>query len=303
VAATRLRFDAVAQLLAPTGAQSVLATLRAEHTALETALRGRINALAPGGVETAYSNVKRNLESVIPAFLRRPEPLTREDIVAGFEEMRPSRQAAVIDQIVNQFLQKLQPMLTAVEEPINAFFGSLQEVVRLVDPLSLKGSVAAIYTTIRSRVRIIDPAALAEQIRTNVLQPVLDVLGELDPAALKQRLDATYSRVLNALANAVRAILDDIVAAIDGELATLRAHLASFTTTLTTSLAGAIETIQRVIQKVEDLLFVELIERLRTVIRNLEASFGRELDRVRTAFDEMLNAIPLGGGSESASIG
>jgi phage-related protein len=281
----------------------VLATLRSEHTALETALRNRVNGLATGGVATAYANVRSSLEGTIPAFLRRTTPLTRDDIVSGLEELRPSRQAASIDELVNQFLRKLQPMLTAIEEPVNTFFASLQQVVRLIDPLSLRDAVASIYDTIRQRIRIIDPVALAQQIRDNLLQPVLSALGGLDPQALKARLDATFARVLHALSNAVRGILDEVAAVINEELQVLREHLASFAEQLTSSLRDAIEAIQRVIQRVEELVFVELLERLRTLLQNLEGSFGRELDRVRTAFDDMLNAIPLGGASQSASIG
>jgi hypothetical protein len=285
------------------GPQSAIAALRTEHTALETALRGRVNGLAAGGAATAYANIRRSLEGTIPAFLRRTTPLTRDDIVAGLEELRPSRQAAAIDDLVNQFLRKLQPMLTAVEEPVNTFFASLQQVLRLIDPLSLRDAVASIYETIRQRIRIIDPVALAQQIRDNLLQPVLAALGGLDPQALKARLDATFARVLTALSNAVRGILDEVAAVITEELQILRDHLATFSEQLTSSLRDAIETIQRVLQRVEELVFVELLERLRTLLQNLEGSFGRELDRVRSAFDDMLNAIPLGGASQSASIG
>jgi hypothetical protein len=49
-----------------------------------------------------------------------------------------------------------------------------------------------------------------------------------------------------------------------------------------------------------------LLAHLRTLLDNLQASFERELDRVRSAFDAMLAAIPLGdggGSSASASVG
>ena len=65
-------------------------------------------------------------------------------------------------------------------------------------------------------------------------------------------------------------------------------------------MASILQTLQGVLQQVEDLLFVELLERLQQVIDNLGVSFDRELDRVAAAFDEMLAAIPLTVG-ESAS--
>lgn len=44
----------------------------------------------------------------------------------------------------------------------------------------------------------------------------------------------------------------------------------------------------------EQLIFKDLLERLRRVIDNLGMSFDRELDRVRNAFDEMLATLPVG---------
>jgi hypothetical protein len=58
-----------------------------------------------------------------------------------------------------------------------------------------------------------------------------------------------------------------------------------------------------VLQRVEHLVFVDILDRLRKLLDNLEASFGQELDRVRSAFDEMLAAIPLGGSPATASVG
>jgi hypothetical protein len=303
IAATRARFDAVSALVSlDAGPAAPVAALRRQHEALTGSLRRRINALTTAGVEAAYGKVRRNLEDTIPAFLRRQTPLAAGEVVAGLEELRPSRAAAAIDRLVNEFLNKLTPMLGAIEGPVNGFFRGLQEVVRLLDPLSLRDAVASIYTTIRARVRILDPATLAESLRANVLKPVLDAIGALDPEALKARLDAVYHRVVEALRTTVGGIFADIAAAIDVELRGLRERLTAFTRSLASALQTAIETIQRVIGMVEQLLFVELVERLRTLVQNLDGSFGRELDRVRNAFDEMLNAIPLGGAGASAAV-
>ena len=54
---------------------------------------------------------------------------------------------------------------------------------------------------------------------------------------------------------------------------------------------------KEVIKRLEELVFVELLERLKRLIDNLGLSFDKELDRVRNAFDEMLAAIPLGSSS------
>jgi hypothetical protein len=55
--------------------------------------------------------------------------------------------------------------------------------------------------------------------------------------------------------------------------------------------------VKEVVKRLEELVFVELLERLKRLIDNLGLSFEKELERVRNAFDEMLAAIPLGSSS------
>jgi hypothetical protein len=192
-------------------------------------------------------------------------------------------------------------MAAAIEAPVNGFFRSVQGVLQLLDPLSLRSGVAAIYTAVRERVRILDPTALAARIRADLLQPVLDMLGGLDPEALKARLEATFRRVVEAVSRTARGVLEDIAAAIDAELRQIREALTEFSRRLTTAFEDAVNRVRVVIQTVEQLLFVELVDRLRSLIDNLEASFARELDRVRVSFDQMLDAMP--GGSGSVTVG
>ena len=295
VAAVRLRFDASLRITAFADPQSVIARLQSRHEALHAALRARINSLGAREAEAAYSNLRRSLDRLLPDFLRSPVALTHQQIIAGLEGLRPSRQAAPLDGLVDEFLQKIEPLRASIETPTVNFFGALRDVLSLLDPLSLKDAVAAIYDTIRQKVRILDPVALAAQIRTTFFDPLRNVLTQLDPAVWKQRLNLAFQRVLAAITNNVRGILDDIVAAIDVQFRALRALLAQSVQTISVLVRTALAAVQDVLDRLENLVFVELLERLRHVLENLEASFGRELDRVRSAFDDMLAAIPLGG--------
>ena len=55
------------------------------------------------------------------------------------------------------------------------------------------------------------------------------------------------------------------------------------------------------VERVERLVLVELLDRLNRLVANLGTSFDQELDRVRAAFDDMLDAIPLDGGGAHAA--
>src|SRR5207244_4265147 len=98
------------------------------------------------------------------------------------------------------------------------------------------------------------------------------------------------------------AIVDDIAAALDEELRTIRQQIQALVAQIKAVFDAVFSGLKEALDKVEHLVFVEILARLRKLIDNLEASFDLELDRVRAAFDEMLAAIPLGGGGASVSV-
>ena len=301
--ATLARFDAVIQLTSPVGPQSLLEPLIAAHERLVETLHSRVNALDPAAAETAYGALRESLEHVLPDFLRRTVALTQTEILAGFEDLRPSRKAENLERILNRFLQQLQPMQAALEPAMNGFFRALRDTIDLLNPLSLKGAVADIYTTIREKVRILDPVKLAESLRENVYDPLLSALQAIDPAALKTRLDQIFQSALNAVTGNIKAILDDIVAALDQQLQTLRTAVKDLANQIKQAAETATQAFEGLVERVERLVFVEVLERLRRLIDTLGVSFEQEVDRIRSAFDEMLAAIPLSSGaSASASV-
>ena len=56
------------------------------------------------------------------------------------------------------------------------------------------------------------------------------------------------------------------------------------------------------LDKLENLIFVGVLERLQTLIDKLGVSFDKELQRVVQAFDAMLAAIPLQSSSPPATL-
>ena len=140
---------------------------------------------------------------------------------------------------------------------------------------------------------MIDPVRIAQLLRENVFLPVREGLATLDPARWRERLDAAYQRIVSALSTNVRGILDQITGIVDEELLALRETLTRVTGELTATLGSVTGAVSDVLDRVENLVFVELVERLRRLVDNLQNSFDRELDRVRASFDQMVAAIPL----------
>jgi phage-related protein len=234
--------------------------------------------------------------------LFQPIPLTPADILAGLSRMRPSAKAARLEEILNRFLQQLKPLENAIEPAIDEFFGGLRQVLMLLNPLSLRDDVEAIYEVMRTKVRILDPGQLATAISA-IFDPVKQGLQAFNPATLKDKLNTTFNNVVHAVTVTVKQVLDDLVDIIDTQLRTLRTAFRAILDQLQATITTTLGRLQDILKQVEDLVFVEVLGRLGQAIDNLGVSFDKELDRVRNAFDEMLAAIPLDGGrSPSAAI-
>jgi uncharacterized protein (DUF2267 family) len=297
ISATRARFETAAAAMS-----ARLAPLTTGHQSLVTSLRSRINSLDLAGSEAAYGRVKRSLHQVVPEFLFNPQPLTHREIMDGIRSLRPSSLADPVDKVFDRFLAHLKPMQAALDGAINEFFSAIHQTLGLINPLSLKDAVADIYTAIREKLQIIDPVRLAAELHTAIFDPLVSALSAIDPAALRNRLDAAFQSVVTTLSTNVRAILDQIVAAVDQQFQNIREAVATVVTRITDALNQAAEVFQDIVDRLEQIVFAELLERLRRIIETLGVSFEKELGRVRSAFDAMLNAIPLGGASETGAV-
>jgi hypothetical protein len=305
VVAVRARFDAVITLVVPEVPASRIRPLLDAHNALRESLRRRINALDATGAAGAYSRVRRHIDRLLPDFLRSPVPLTHADILAGIDRMRPSQQAAPLDRVFDRFLSEVQPIADGLADVTNTFFGGIRDALQLVNPLTLKGNVAAIYDAIRAKVRILNPADIAQDIRDSVLTPLLAPLNAINPATLKAEIGAAFDRILQALSTDVKHLLDAIVGVVEEQLALIRTEIHAILEQLTQVIENGLNSVKHVLDQLEHLVFVDLLDRLKSLVDKLGVSFDKELDRVRTAFDAMLAAIPLNGsgGRVSASAG
>ena len=301
VAAVRAHISASFALVDPAAVNGVTARLATAHADVTARLARGIAALDPAAVEGAYAKVRADLDRLVPNFLRATAPLTPDQVRVGLAALRPSTKAAPLEAVVQRFLAQAQPLQDGIGDAVGAVFGALGKLVAMVDPLALRDAVAAIYQAVRSKARVLDPDALATSLRDDFFTPVLAPLRALDPAALGARLDQSFTRAVAALRDGVRAVLDALGTAVDEKLRGMREAVEQVIATVRTTLASAGAAVAGVVRGVEELALVDLVPRLEHLIDNLQKSFDAELDRVRAAFDDMLAAIPIGGGGARAS--
>jgi hypothetical protein len=301
VATIRARLDAALALSAPGSAQ--IAPLIQAHDSLVNALRAQINQLDVSGAEEAYLRVRQGLERLLPDFLFSPDELTHAEIMTGFYAMRPSSKATRIEAALDAFLNAVEPLQDSLADGMNNFLGMLREIALLISPLSIKGAVEDVYAALRAKVRVLDPETLEASLRENVYDPLIEPLDAINPARLAERLNLAFERMVDALTGNLTAILDSLVGAIDDQLRAIRAALRDMLALIKDTIQTALASLQRVIDRLDQLVFVEILQRLERVIDNLGGSFEAELDRVRGAFRDMLGAAAPLGGSAAARVG
>lgn len=296
VAATRSKLQALAGAQ-QAAVQAVIDT----HDALDATLARRLQALQASpqlaAAQAAHARLAHNLQRLLPDFLYAPVPLRQADILQGLRAARPSAQAAALDALFQRFQARLQTMQDVLDPAFAAFFNTLREPLQMIAPLAIKDDVAAVYTALHDKLRIIDPQALATDLRTAVYEPVQQALAAIDPARIGARLDLAFQRAVDALRLNVRALLDQVAAALDTQLQRLREVVAAIVERITAALQQAAAAFGSLLDGLEHLVFVELLDRLKRLVQSLGISFDQEVDRVVSAFNQMLDAIPLGGGS------
>lgn len=285
---------------------SSLAPLETAHRNLAESLRREINALDNTQATAAYMSLRANMDRLLPDFLRQQAALSYSDIFDGLNTLRPTVKARRLDETMNRFLAKLKPITDELGDTMNNFFGMIREAVQMLSPISLKAGVEDIYDTIRSKLRILDPAALSASLSENIYEPLIAPLEVINPAQIAARINAAFEAMVAAVIDNLKAILGEIEAAISEKLREIRSAVKSVIESVRDLLNDGIQRLDAIFENVKQLAFVEILAKLDQLVINLGMSFDKELDRVSAAFSAMLDAIPLEGSgsvSISASVG
>ena len=279
---------------------TVIAPVTAKYEALHTEFAQRVEAVDLEPVRAAYGRVRDEIDGLVPDFLRRLEPLTHDDVLAGFAGLRPSAQAHRLEEPVRRFLTRLQPLATEIDDATDRLFAAFRRTLALIDPLQLEDVIGQIFAAVREQVHVLDPDALADSAQ-DLLDELTAPLATLDPAKVAQRLGAAFDRAIAAIQQRLNEFLDDVAKAIDARLKVAREAVAQTLKDVRAAVKLAGDALGGVAEQFDQLVFVDLLARFDRVLDSLNSSFDRELDRTRAAFDAMLAAIPVGGGG--ATVG
>ena len=303
VARVDARFDAALALLDAGDRASVISTVTARQDEALTALRTGMDAVAVdprlADAQASFIRLREAVARLIPPELPRTGALDAGAVIAACEHWRPATRGEQLDTRLSAFVAALAPAAAAVEAAADAFADDVQAAAQLVDPLALDPVVAEVFDAVRAQVEALDPSALLDALRTDVYLPVAKAVQAVDPSRIGQRLDAAY----DAARTAVLGELNGLVAAVTQAL---QAHLAAVRTAvdgLLDQIGGTLEqtagALRDVVTRAGDLVFVDLVARLRAVLDTLATSFDTELGRIRVAFDAMLDAAPVGPRSQA----
>ncbi|TQM61941.1 hypothetical protein [Humibacillus xanthopallidus] len=298
VARVDARFDAVLSLLTGVTDSTVAHALDSAQDAALIALGNAANELAGDSrldaAQASFVQLRDAVDALVPPSLPRTGPLTASVVLTACEHWRPSLRAAELDQRLTAFAAALAPVADALGEALDAFADDLDATAELIDPLALEPPIAEVFDAVRAQVEALDPTTLLADLRTEVYLPITEAIAALDPHELAARLDATYTKARTGILDEFTGLIDAVTRALNEHLAGVRKAVQDLLGRLDTTLTAATTDVQDVVKRVSDLVFVDLLQRLRQVLENLQHSFDTELRRIARAFDAMLDAAPIG---------
>jgi hypothetical protein len=289
-----VEFDALVSLLDTGQADSLVVTMTNAHDRVLRVLSEALDHLDVREAQAAFDELRSELVSLVPPALASPGPLTVDAVLDAVETWRPSVRATTIDDSLQTLMSRLGPVADQLEEALVRFGAHLRTAVDLVDPLALDQPVAAIFDAMREQVEQLHPAEALETLHEEVYLPVLHAVEGVDPAVMAKRLNGAYASVRTAVMHELDTLVGEVERALTAHLAAVRKAADDVIREVEDAARTATAGLQEVVQRASDLVFVGLVERLRVVLDNLSRSFDVELERIRKAFDAMLDAAPLG---------
>lgn len=272
------------------------------HAQVSARFASRVAGLDPAPIAESYARLSAGLRRLVPDFLRSAEPLDLSEILAGLVELRPSRRVEQLDAVITRLVNDVGRVRAGLDPVIAKLFEAVRKALGQISPLVIKDALDEFYTALHDKVAVLDPGAIVPRIRAELYQPFADALAAVDPAQIATRLDASYDGAVETLSTRVDEVLDALTDVVDQPLRQLVADVQGLIAELQGTVTAAENALETVVDRLARLDLVVLIDRLSIVLDNLKTSFRVELDRVANAFDEMLAAIPGGGGvSASAS--
>ncbi|GAB3436861.1 hypothetical protein [Flindersiella endophytica] len=273
------------------------------HAEIGARFSVRVAGLDPAPVAESYARLRAGLERLVPEFLRGAEPLDLPAILAGLVSLRPSSRTQHLDVAIGRLVSGVSRVRAGLDPVVARLFEAVRKALGQISPLVVKAALDELYTALHEKLAILDPGAIIPRLRTELFQPFLDVFDAVDPAQLASRVDASYTAAVETLAARVDEILDALAGVLDQPLRQLVEDVQALIAELQATVTAAGNALETVVDRLERLDLVVLIDRLSIVLDNLRTSFALELERVANAFDDMLDAIPVGGEvSASASF-
>jgi len=199
----------------------------------------------------------------------------RDVILAAFDALDPRKWRPQIEALVNSLTAKLRTIIGG--DILTAVKGAVDKVSALIDGLNIDALVTglrAIHDAIAADINALDPAPLLAALRESYGR-VVDTVNALDPAPFIKEIDDLYSRDVIGVVKAISPV--------ELLLPPLKALFEEISAML-----GALD-----ISK----LFSPVIDELKRLREELLDGIGR----AGSAYDDLLSAIPTGGGGGSVS--
>ena len=250
-------------------------------------LSALVQAGFPGELASQYDNtIKPKLDSLIPTWSK--DNISAASIRRAFEVLNPLNIAAEINQFYEAMKQQIatfDPRI--IQENIATSFETIKETIFGFDPEEIADVVQGMIDSLQQQLDVLDLQLIAEELEGGA-EEIAVIIDGINPQIIIEQLQGVLEEVVR-LAETLqpRQIL--------GELNTLLQSVKEII--LEFNPVGFMEPIQEIFEEIQSLLegidigliLQPLTERLEQLRDELEVG----LKRTETAFNEMLQAVPV----------
>ena len=252
----------------------------------QTRLAALAQAQPPAELVRRYDEIKPKLESLIPSWAN--ENISPASIKRAFQLANPLNLTAEINQLydaIKQQLRNFDPRL--VQENVKTTFDNLKNAIFAIDPEAIVGEVQGAIDSLTQRLDAIDLQLIANELE-GLVDEVEAIINGFDPRPIIAQLQGLVDEVKNLFAELRPS---EVLNELNAPFETSKEIVAAFDP------ASFKEPLQEVVQNIQSILEdVDVGVVLQPIVNRLDQlrdELEEGLKRTETAFNGMLQAIPV----------
>jgi hypothetical protein len=252
----------------------------------QTRLSALSQAKPPDELVRRYEEIRPKLESLIPTWAT--DNMSPDSIRRAFQLANPLNVAGEVSQLwdtVKQQLRNFDPRL--VQNKVKVLFDKLKDTIFALDPESVVTEVQSVINTLTKKLDTLDLQMVVNELQ-GIADELKSIVDGLDPQPIINQLQELVGEVTK-LVEALQP--STILSELNDPISDVKSVVKEFSpNAFKQALQAVFEEVQTILEAIDVGLVLEPLMKL---LERLREELAEGLGRTKTAFDGMLEAIPV----------